>query len=213
MNGLLRYDGPLYKIAASALKCLLASLLWLGFSAPIITVGAASAALYHTVFKVIRKEEGNLWSEFWAAFKSNFKQATVVWLIVLPVLCFLLASGYNALVLYGLGIVSVMLPIAILLVLVWVILWASYLFPCIARVQNTTGAMLKNCSLFILAHPLWSLVLLLIAVAEIAVTFTVPGLLPIVPVFGTLLSSYALERVFRKYIPAADAPQQEAVQN
>ena len=210
MNGLLRYDGPLYKIVTAALKCLLASLLWLGFSAPIITAGAASAALYHTVFKVIRKDEGNLWAEFWWAFKSNFKQATVVWLIVLPVLCFLLASGYNALVLYKLEIVSAMLPIAVSLVLVWVILWASYLFPCIARFQNTTGAILKNCSLFIMAHPLWSLLLLLVFLAEVAVVLAVPGLLPVVPVFGTLLSSYALEQVFRKYIPAdGDIPQDQ----
>ena len=210
MNGLLRYDGPLHKILNTALKCLLLSLFWLGFSAPVITIGPASVALYHTVFKVIRKDEGNLWAEFWWAFKNNFKQAALVWLIILPILCFLLASAYNAFVLYGLGIVSVALPIAVLLVLVWVILWASYLFPCIARFQNTTGAILKNCSLFIMAHPLWSLLLLLVFLAEVAVVLAVPGLLPVVPVFGTLLSSYALEQVFRKYIPAdGDIPQDQ----
>lgn len=195
------------KILRTLLDCVLASFLWLLCAVPVVTVGAASTALYHTVHTVIRRDEGRVWTEFRAAFKSNFKQATLVWLIALPVLAFVLAGGYNAFILYRLEIVSGILPLAIACVLIGVILWVCYLFPCIARFENTLGQMLKNCGMFVLLHPLWSAVLLLVFLGEAAVALTVPGLFPLVPAFGTLLSSYPLERVFGKY--GSESPENE----
>ena len=199
MNGFLRYGGFLNSLIETVLNCLWTSMLWLICALPVVTLGASSVALYHTVYMVIRKEEGKVWAEFWRSFKNNFKQATAVWLILLLILCFLLASLYNALVLYHMEVVPVALPIMIAVVLAWVIMWGSYLFPCIARFQNTTGQMLKNCSLCVLLHLIWSLLLLIICLAGIVAFLAVPGLFPVIPVMVALLSSYALERVFSKY--------------
>ena len=99
MGGILRYDGPVHKIVDTLLQCILASVLWIVCVLPVITVGAGSVALYSAVHGVIRRSEGKVWQTFWRAFRENFKQATVVTLIVIPVLAFVLASVYNAVVL------------------------------------------------------------------------------------------------------------------
>ncbi len=48
---------------------------------PIITIGAAFTALYTVTNKMVDNKEGTITSEYWNAFKSNFKQGTIIWLI------------------------------------------------------------------------------------------------------------------------------------
>ena len=59
------------------------NLLWLVCSLPIFTMGAATTALYYTCLKVIRGEEGYVGAAFFRSFRENFKQATVLWLMML----------------------------------------------------------------------------------------------------------------------------------
>ena len=66
----------------------LAELMWLNVlvfvcSLPIFTIGAATSAMHHVLIQIFRDEEDKITSTFFAAFKKNFKQATLVWLIYL----------------------------------------------------------------------------------------------------------------------------------
>ena len=47
------------------------SALWCFYSIPIITIGASTAALYHTVIKVIRQDRGYVLQTFHHSFKEN----------------------------------------------------------------------------------------------------------------------------------------------
>ena len=199
MNGLLRYDGFVSNVIRALGNLLLASVLWLICAVPVFTLGAASSALYVTVYRVVRKEEGKTWNVFWHSFRENFRQATVIWLICLPILVFLAAAGYNAWVLHRLEVVSGGLPLAVGLIACGFFAWCSYLFPCVARFHNTTGAMLKNCGLFVSCHLFSTLGLALLCLLEAAVFLAVPGLLPLIPGVGTLLKSYIVEHIFGKY--------------
>jgi uncharacterized membrane protein YesL len=61
------------------------NLLWLVCSLPIVTIGASTTALYYVTLKIAENEEGDITQQFFRSFKANFKQATVLWLILLAV--------------------------------------------------------------------------------------------------------------------------------
>ena len=71
------------QIFYKATECMLLSILWVVTSLPVITIGASTTALYYAVVKVIRNNEGYVWGEFWNGFRTNFKQATIIWLVAL----------------------------------------------------------------------------------------------------------------------------------
>ena len=67
------------------------NVLWVICSIPIVTIGPSTTALYTVMLKIVRNEEGYIFRGFFKAFKENFKQSTVIWLIiaVFSVLCWL----------------------------------------------------------------------------------------------------------------------------
>ena len=68
-----------------------ANMLFILFSMPVVTAGAALAGLYHTMLKMLRSKDAiNPFKQFWKGFTGNFKQATIAWLIAL----FLILFGY-----------------------------------------------------------------------------------------------------------------------
>ena len=79
------------------------NLLWFICSLPIFTIGASTTALYYTSLKIVRGEESYVGPTFFRAFRENFRQATVLWLILLGVGLFLGADGY---ILYHLRLTS-----------------------------------------------------------------------------------------------------------
>ena len=50
---------------------------------PIITIGASVTAMHYVMLKMVRGEDGYLVKDFFKSFKLNFKQATIIWLIML----------------------------------------------------------------------------------------------------------------------------------
>lgn len=125
------------------------NLLWFVCSLPVVTIGVATTALYYTSLKVIRGEESSLTQQFFHSFRENFKQATVLWLIMAGIGLFLAGDGY---ILYHLRLSSsgalavlwtVILAIVIAAAIVWVI-ELLFLFPLIASVSNDNRSMLKN---------------------------------------------------------------------
>ena len=66
--------------------------IWLVCSLPIFTIGASTTALYYTFMKRTRRDEGYIWKNYFSSFKSNFKQATIIWLIILAVGAILLTD-------------------------------------------------------------------------------------------------------------------------
>ena len=85
-----KFSQILLKISGS---CLL-NLLWFVCSLPIVTIGASTTALYYASLKLVRDEDHHIVSQFFRSFRENFKQATVLWLILLGAGLFLAADGY-----------------------------------------------------------------------------------------------------------------------
>lgn len=60
-----------------------ANLMFVFFSMPMITLGPALVALYHVMLKTLREGSLNPFSEYWKAFRANFKQSMIFWVITL----------------------------------------------------------------------------------------------------------------------------------
>ena len=125
------------------------NLLWFICSLPIVTMGAATTALYYVTLKIAEEREGDITQQFFGAFRSNFKQATQLWLIVLALGIVLGIDIYTLrhLMAATTGALAVALTICLALVIVACVglaIEVTYLFPLVARVENTNRAMLKN---------------------------------------------------------------------
>ena len=66
-------DSPIVSIAEQISEVIIAGFLWLIACIPIITIGPASAALYYTIVKVVRKKHSTVTIAFWHSFKGKFK--------------------------------------------------------------------------------------------------------------------------------------------
>lgn len=68
-----------------------ANLMFVLFSLPVFTTGAAFTGLHTVMLKTLRGDGVvNPFKQFWIGFKTNFKQATITWILFL----FLIAFGY-----------------------------------------------------------------------------------------------------------------------
>ena len=142
--------------------------------------------------------------EFWHSFKSNFKQSTIVWLIMLAVYLFAYFDCYYAYILVQMGNLPKIAFWALLIIFSLVFMWSSYLLPYIARFKNTTMEILKNSVFIMTRNILWSIQNFIIFAATVVLIILVPILLIALPVICMILTSMSLERVFRKYMTKED---------
>ena len=195
-----RFSQLLLKVAQS---CYL-NLLWIVCSLPIFTAGAATTALYSVTLKMVRGEEGAVGASFFRAFRENFRQATVLWLILLLAGAVLGGDGY---ILYRLshsstGAAAVVWTLLLALIIAASVAYAivlCYVFPLVASVVNTNWAMLKN-SFFIGTHYLFCTILVLLV--HFAMFFVVARLFTPMLVFGEGLCALVCSLPLSKVIAA-----------
>ena len=185
-------------------SCIILNMAWIIGCIPIITIGASTAAFYHTVTKVIRNDRGYVLPEFWSSFSSNFKQSTVMWLIMVVVYVFAYVDCYYAYLLAEAGHIPKFFFWGLLVIFSLVFMWTSYLLPYVARIENTTREILRNSAFIMFRNILWSIQNFLIFIATVVLILLVPILLVILPVITMILTSMSLERVFRKYMTEED---------
>ncbi len=218
------YDSKFSQVILRIAEGCYLNLLWIIFSLPVITMGAATAALYRVTLKMARGEEPSVTTQFIRGFKENFKQATILWLILLGAGIIL---GFDGYILFRLsrtttGMTAVMWTLMLALIIVMGVAYAivmCYVFPLVASVENTNWAMIKN-SFFIGTHYLFCTILVL--AIHFAMFFAIVRIFTPLIIFGegicALLSSYLLARVIAacSYDPAAqeeDPDSTEAQEN
>lgn len=214
MGGLFRYDGLLFRFINKMVDAVGLSLLWLITSLPLITMGAATTALYYTTHKVIHYDRGRVWPEYWKCFLSGFKQATPLGLFLQVLIYLLGANAYSSYLMVMSGNATLWIFLTVLIPLVLILMWAVYLFPLVARFHSTTKAVMKNCLLIALWNLPLTLLLVGLFVACVAVVVFVPLSFTYMPVTYMLLSSVILEKIFPKYMTPEDlAREQERNKN
>ncbi len=76
-------DSTFYRTMGKIGDLLFANLLWLVCCLPIVTAGASTLGLFTVVNKMAAKEDYTVRTDFFKAFKRDFKQSTALWLLLL----------------------------------------------------------------------------------------------------------------------------------
>lgn len=174
---------------------IVAGLYWLICSLPVITIGAASTALYYAVVKCVRHERGRLTGVFFSAFRREFRQSTLTWLIYIGYTAVIAADAY-AIGAAGLG--------GVLGILRWVfflpaLLSLPWMFAYISRFSNNIKGSFKFVGWLTLKHLGKSVLLAAVLVAVGVIVYFTPLLLPLLPGTVCMLMSLIIEPVFREY--------------
>lgn len=125
----------------------LADLIWLNILTficciPIITTGAAITALNYVALKMVRNEEGYVTRAYFKSFKENFKQATIIWLIMLLIIAVIIGDLF-IFVYSGIAFPS-WIKVALIAISVLVVFATMHVFPILARFENTVANTFKN---------------------------------------------------------------------
>ncbi len=89
-------NSPLGRWLSFFLDALFLCLAWAVCSLPVVTIGAATAALNRVAQNWMRDRSDCDLKTFFRAFRENFRGATAVWLILLAPLAVILFNGYLA---------------------------------------------------------------------------------------------------------------------
>jgi len=203
--GLFSYNSKFNQKVNQILDCIFLSILWIVFSLPVITIGASTVALYHSVHKVIRREEGRIWLEFWRAFRRDIKRATLLWLLMLLICGVLVIDCYLAFFFSWshTGLQMFMQIAAVFLTAVFAI-WLQFWLPYLARFDDSVGRILKNTLFMMTARTKTSLHLLLlfllVVTMDVVISLYVPVLALFMPVAYIISLNRILERLFGEYI-------------
>ena len=212
MTRIFNYDSKFSRVMIKLCYACFLNLLWMLCSIPIITIGASTTALWYASLKIVRNEEYNAGGMFFRSFKQNFKQATILWLILLAVGVFL---GGDIWILLHLRASTTGAPAVFWTILLALVISASviymivllWVFPLLASVENTNLAMLKN-SFLIGTHYLFATILMFaiyFAMAYVIISIFTPMFL-MGEGLCALLCAWLINRVLRSvtYDPEKD---------
>ena len=212
---LFSYDSRFTQVLMKLVYSSYLNILWFICSIPIFTIGASTTALYYTCLKIVRNEEGNVTKTFFKSFKENFRQATVIWLILFAIGSFLAFDFY---VLYNLRLNTAMPMVAFWTILLAILIGAIIIylivlfmiFPLQASVINTTPNMFKNAFL-IGTHYLFAPIL--VFAVHFAMFYAVVAVFTPLIVFGegfcAMVSSFILNRLLISVTTPAEAEEEK----
>ena len=182
----------------------LLSALWILCSIPVVTIGAASIALYDTVAHCFRYNEGGMVSRFFRTFKRELVRGillTVVWAGA----GYLLNVSYQIMTQLGDGstfwTILSLVYFVILTIPVGMACWAIGLQ---SRFTYGFGQLHKNAAMFALGYFPRTIAIVLIFVVFYNVLINIFILVMFLPAIMVNLQSMFMEPVFRKYMPAEE---------
>lgn len=151
MRGLFSIDSPLMRFLSRVADLMIVNILFLVTSIPVVTIGASLTALNYVTFRMAVGTEGQVGRDYFRSFRQNFRQATAIW-VVLLLFAFVLqydvrltwgAGGTMNAVVLGVGLVGCVALVIELL----------YVFPVLAKFDNTVRGTMKNALGLALRHP------------------------------------------------------------
>ena len=143
MKGLFSLENPLMQFLTRACDLMIVNLLFLVSCVPVVTIGAALCGLNKVCQAIVMGDEQGIWKLYVSGFRDNFKQATVVWLSTLLVTASLVCY-WLIVVNFCRGTLATILLILMAVLAVVALSHVVYLFPLIARYENTLREHVKN---------------------------------------------------------------------
>lgn len=203
MGRFLDMDSPLMRVLNRVGDLLILNILMIICCIPVITIGAAYTGMHYVLLKMVRDREGYLVRGFFKSFVQNFKQATLIWLLMLLIIAVyvgdILIFNYSDMV-FPKPVVAAVLAVAIILLMA-----AVYVFPLQSRFENPIKNTLKNALILAFANlPKTLLMMVLYALPLVICYFSTYAML-FVFLFGISAPAYGAawmySGIFKKLEP------------
>ncbi|HKM22566.1 MAG TPA: DUF624 domain-containing protein [Lachnospiraceae bacterium] len=206
MNRLFDLENPVMVFLGRLADLVWLNILYIICCIPVFTIGAATSALYYVTMKMVKDEEGYITKSYFKAFKDNFKQATLIWLMTLAIIIIFFVDFW---ILNQMdGSIGKIIFVALFMVSTIVVFTLIYIFPLLAKFENTIKNSLKNALLISIRHLPMTVLLILGIVAPFVLLYFFIQLAPLVFVILFSLiafyTSYIYRKVFDRYIPVEE---------
>ena len=178
-------ENPIASFLGKITDIVILNILFILVSLPIFTIGAAWTALYYVLVKMVKNEESYVIRDFFKAFKQNFRQGTVLWLVNIIVVAL---YGVLLMSITGGSLANVSDTGFALMVVGAIVILAvmSYQYPMLSHYENTVPATIRNSILLSIVNLPCTAVFVILLVLPVAVLFTTYGiyLIPVILLVG-----------------------------
>lgn len=193
---------PVFKFFSTLLDLLILNVMFVISCIPIFTIGTAITSMQYVMITGWDTQNLRLFAMYVKSFKQNFKQSTIVWLIMLVVGAFLGFTGYLVYQQSKVddGVMFMIFVVIFILMCVAYLCIFTYVWPLIAKFENDTKTTVKNALILSLSNlPSTLVIWLIFAVAAyvIAINYVVRAFALIILIAVTF---YFQTRVFRNVL-------------
>ena len=194
MDRLFNMDNKFFTVMGRVADLIMLNVVFLICCLPIVTIGASLTALHYVTLKMARNEESYIIRSFFKSFKQNFKQATVINLIMLAVAAILYMDlrivgnidGTMSQVLY-----IVFFAFGILYMMVFL-----YIYPVLAKFYNSIKNTFRNAFLMAIRHLPYTVLMAVITLLPAGVFFIKSFRIQSMAIMLLCMFGFALEARF-----------------
>ena len=129
---LFNLDSPVMVFLSKVANLMILNVLTIICCIPIFTAGAAITALYYVTIKMARGDDPYIIKGYFKSFKENFKQATIIWLIMLVILA-IIAVDWRVTLVMMTGNSAKIMKTVLFIVSFLLLLTGLYIFPVLSR--------------------------------------------------------------------------------
>lgn len=162
-------ENPILEKISKVVDIILLNILFLICSLPLITIGASLTALFSVTLKLVRDEETYIVTSFFKSLKSNFKISTVIWMIIVLIGVIFVADFKIIPMIFPKG--AFLLQILLLFVIILYLIITFFIFPYIARFEDTLKNTIKNAFLIGIVNFPYFFMMLVIFMAVIGIIY------------------------------------------
>jgi len=194
------------RILAKVADMMILNIIFLVTCIPVFTAGASMTALHYVALRMVSGEESSVTKDYFRSFRQNFRQATVIWLILMAftvLLVYDIRSTWN-----GEGYINTAVKAMSIIACAALVMIFLYVFAVLAKFNNTVKGTIRNAAAISIAAFPRTLSMFMLVAASAALTFyteaTVRWGLLFWLTFGfstvTYFNSFLLKKTFDRLI-------------
>ena len=207
MSSFFNMDSPLWRFLGRLADIMILNIVFLITCIPIVTIGAAWTSLSYVTLKMSRDEESYIVKSYFKAFRQNFRQATVIWILTLAVML-IFYMDFHIIRNMASSMVQIMYVLLSAIALLFG-LTLLYVLPVLAKFDNTILNTIKNAFLISISNLPRTLLMLVVIVGSAVLTFLSQQTIAVGLLVWTMigfaliafLNAHILVKIFDRYIP------------
>lgn len=208
MGNFFNMDNKFFVFMGRVADLIILNLLCVVCCLPVITAGASITAMFYVTLKMVRNEESYIVRSFFKSFKENFKQATIINVIML-ITGLMLYFDLSIVKDMDGGLYKALFCVFVAFTFLYLLIFL-YIYPVLSKFYNTIKNTFVNSFLMAIRHLPYTFLMLIISVVPVAVFFipsaqiqSIVLMLMVLMGFSVVafINSRFLVKIFDNYMP------------